>query len=114
MDEGAPLQTGEILDQGLQIAVIGGFQRTDVLRSIPVPDHQREPTGLDKHQRGKRACNTSVAVLKGVDLREAVVQPSCLDLRLDVVVLEMQRDQLVHLRIDLLRRAVLMNGAVRS
>ena len=113
LDEPVALQASEVLDERLQVTAVRGFERVDVLRPLPIPDHQGEPAGFDEHQRTQRPGDSPVAILERVNLREPVMQPSCLDLRRHVVVPVMQGDQPVHFRVHLLRRAVLVDGAIR-
>ena len=102
------LNLGEEDDQRLQVSQVSRFQGVQVRTLAGASHHQRETNRLHQRKSGQRASHPSVAVLKRMDLRKAMVEPRCFDFRSNFSVVPMHFDQGVHFGRNLLRWTVLV------
>ena len=110
------LDVREQVDERLEVAAVRGFEGVEVwVAMLLVADHEDQVVTLEEDGGRQRARDAAVAVLEGVDLREAVMQPGGLDLRADALAtswLVVPREQPVNLVLDELWRTVLVQPAV--
>ncbi len=76
--------------------------------------HKHEIATLQEDRTRQGAGNAAVSILKGVNPREPMVEPSRFDLRTDSVVYLVPIEKPVYLLLNKFRRAVLVDRAVRS
>ena len=96
-------------DERFETPGVSLLQGIQVSLTVIAADVQREVAIFDEHHGRQEACDAAVAVLEGMDLDEAMMQPGSLDYRVFVHLLE-QAHQLVHLRSDLLHRRVFVDS----
>lgn len=114
LGEGHLLETFEQCDQWMEVTIVGPFEGVDVGLSIAAVHDKGKPPWTKEHEGGDRLGDPAIAILEGMDLSEAVLQPRGLDLDRDAGgdMLSMEVDEAIHLRGDLLRGAVLVNDPV--
>ena len=71
-------------DERSQIAAVRRFERLNVNPSLIAVDDERKPSGAQEYEGRQNARDASVTVLKGMDLREAMMQPGGFDFGRDV------------------------------
>ncbi len=95
------LKSAKHENQRLQISKIGNLKRRYVFSSeISIDDH-RQKTGAQKYKGRQCASRSSVPILIGMNLGEAVMEPCRHQQRVFIPVLVEPVEKILHFRIDL-------------
>src|ERR1017187_8752622 len=107
-------KASEHIGEGRQITQIGRLKSVNVFDSQIAVNHKWQETFPKEDHSGQSARNPPVAILVWMYLSEAMVNPGCDNYRIVVGILSNPFKELVHLGIDMYRRAVFMNCSFRT